>query len=75
MEDRIFMEEALKLAREAAAEGEVPVGCVIVRGDEVRHGVALDLDSDGGLIVRLDSGEIQTVSSGEVSIRGLYGYI
>lgn len=47
----------------------------IVRGEEVRHGVALDLDSDGGLIVRLDSGEIQTVSSGEVSIRGLYGYI
>ena len=35
MEDRIFMEEALKLAREAAADGEVPVGCVIVRGDEI----------------------------------------
>ena len=35
MEDRIFMEEALKLAREAAAEGEVPVGCVIVRGNEI----------------------------------------
>ena len=31
MEDREFMEEALRLAREAAAEGEVPVGCVIVR--------------------------------------------
>jgi len=35
MEDRIFMEEALNLAREAAAEGEVPVGCVIVRGDDI----------------------------------------
>ena len=35
MEDRIFMEEALTLAREAAAEGEVPVGCVNVRGDEI----------------------------------------
>ena len=35
MEDRIFMEEALKLAQEAAAEGEVPVGCVIVRGEEI----------------------------------------
>ena len=35
MEDRIFMEEALPLAREAAAEGEVPVGCVIVRGDDI----------------------------------------
>ena len=26
-----YMHEALRLAREAAAEGEVPVGCVIVR--------------------------------------------
>lgn len=31
----IFMEEALRLAAEAAAEGEVPVGCVIVKGDEI----------------------------------------
>jgi tRNA(adenine34) deaminase len=33
--DERFMDEALRLAREAAAEGEVPVGCVIVRGDEI----------------------------------------
>ena len=31
MDDTIFMQEALALAAEAAAEGEVPVGCVIVR--------------------------------------------
>ena len=31
MQDHDFMGEALALAREAAAEGEVPVGCVIVR--------------------------------------------
>ena len=35
MDDQKFMDEALALAREAAAEGEVPVGCVIVRGDEI----------------------------------------
>ena len=35
MDDLYFMDEALKLAREAAAEGEVPVGCVIVRGEEI----------------------------------------
>lgn len=35
MEDRYYMEQALILAREAAAEGEVPVGCVIVRGDQI----------------------------------------
>ncbi len=35
MKDLQFMDEALALAREAAAEGEVPVGCVIVRGDTI----------------------------------------
>ena len=35
MTDLTYMDEALALAREAAAEGEVPVGCVIVRGDEI----------------------------------------
>ena len=33
--DELYMQQALLLAKEAAAEGEVPVGCVIVRGDQV----------------------------------------
>ena len=35
MEDLDFMKEALALAKKAAAEGEVPVGCVIVREGEI----------------------------------------
>ena len=35
MDDLYYMKEALALAREAAAEGEVPVGCVIVRKGEI----------------------------------------
>ena len=35
MQDHEFMGEALALAREAAADGEVPVGCVIVRDGQV----------------------------------------
>ena len=35
MDDLFYMDAALELARQAAAEGEVPVGCVIVRGDEI----------------------------------------
>ena len=35
MDDLYFMDAALELAKEAAAEGEVPVGCVIVRGDRI----------------------------------------
>ena len=35
MEDRDFMARALALAREAGAEGEVPVGCVVALGDRI----------------------------------------
>lgn len=35
MTDEIFMREALQLAQEAALEGEVPVGCVIVKDGEI----------------------------------------
>ncbi len=35
MDDSFYMAQALALAREAGAEGEVPVGCVIVRGEEI----------------------------------------
>ena len=33
--DEVFMDEALKLAKEAFADGEVPVGCVVVRRGEI----------------------------------------
>lgn len=35
MEDVQFMDMALELAKEAAADGEVPVGCVIVRDGQI----------------------------------------
>ena len=35
MDDLEYMDEALALAREAAAEGEVPVGCVVVCRDRI----------------------------------------
>lgn len=35
MDDLFYMDQALMLARQAAAEGEVPVGCVIVRGGNI----------------------------------------
>ena len=40
-----------------------------------QRAVAVDLDPSGGLIVELEIGKRQTVSSGEVSVRGLYGYV
>lgn len=48
----------------------------IVKADGiVTHARALDIDKNGGLIVRLQDGTVTTVSSGEVSIRGMYGYL
>ena len=37
-----FMDMALEEARAAQARGEVPVGCVIVRGSEVEHSILLE---------------------------------
>lgn len=47
----------------------------LVRGDETRHGKALDVDNDGALVVEFSDGQIQAVQSGEVSVRGMYGYV
>lgn len=35
MDHEYFMSQALELAREAQADGDVPVGCVIVRNGEI----------------------------------------
>lgn len=47
----------------------------VVQGDVCRHGTALEVDDDGGLLVRFADGTVKAVSSGEVSIRGMYGYV
>ena len=33
--EQVFMSAALKEAQKAALEGEVPIGCVIVKGDQI----------------------------------------
>ena len=48
---------------------------VLVRGEERRYGYALDIDEEGALLVRFRDGSTETVNSGEVSIRGMYGYV
>ena len=47
----------------------------LVRGDEIRHGRALDVDHNGALIVQFPDGHREAVQSGEISIRGMYGYV
>lgn len=47
----------------------------LVRGEEIRHGHAMDVDDAGALVVRFSDGHTETINSGEVSIRGMYGYV
>ena len=47
----------------------------LVRGAEVRYGKALSVDGEGALVVAFSDGSVETVNSGEVSVRGMYGYV
>ncbi len=47
----------------------------VIQGDSVNYGIAVDLDEDGGLLVRFADGSKKIVASGEVSVRGMYGYL
>lgn len=69
------------LTQRAAIMEQYRADCVTL-GKEVRlmtgdhpRGTALDVTEDGSLLVRLDDGTITAVNSGEVSVRGLYGYV
>ena len=48
---------------------------VVIRGDEKRYGTAISVEEDGALLVEFSDGSRESVNSGEVSVRGMYGYI
>ena len=47
----------------------------LLRGDRIEEAFAEDLDDALGLIVRHPDGRRETVTTGEVSVRGLFGYM
>ncbi|NMA87125.1 MAG: biotin--[acetyl-CoA-carboxylase] ligase [Tissierellia bacterium] len=47
----------------------------IIRGDTEKVGKALDIDEEGQLVVEMENGNIEKVYSGEVSVRGMKGYV
>lgn len=47
---------------------------IILKNNEIK-GIAEDVNSKGHLMVRLDNGHLMEVSSGEVSVRGVYEYV
>lgn len=46
----------------------------ILRGDQERRGYAEGITKDFGLLVRYDDGTHEVITSGEVSVRGVFGY-
>ncbi len=47
----------------------------IVRASETRYAHAFGVDDSGALLVRFADGSEEAVNSGEVSVRGMYGYV
>lgn len=43
--------------------------------DQIRHGHALSVNDDGALVVRFEDNSVENVFSGEISVRGMYGYV
>lgn len=82
MIEQLYKLSGVLLTEKAAIMAQYRTHCItlgrevsILRGEEVHRGVALDMDDDGGLVVAFSNGHTETVSSGEVSVRGLYNYI
>lgn len=48
---------------------------LVLRAEEKRYGTAEAVLDDGSLLVTYSDGHREAVSSGEVSVRGMYGYI
>lgn len=47
----------------------------IIRGKETRVGKALDINFDGELVVQFENEVIENIFSGEISLRGMNGYV
>lgn len=75
--DEFEKEESINLSVNICRENSALIGKevkIINRGKE-SIGKAVDLNDEGQLLVQYSDGKIDKIISGEVSIRGLYGYV
>jgi len=75
MWDSLFLPRSVVMNQYRADCVTVGHDVSLVRGDEIRHGHAIGINDQGALIVRFPDGTAEAVNSGEVSIRGMYGYV
>ena len=47
----------------------------VIGADTYLEGEAVTIESDGGLIIKLDNGHMKKIISGDVSVRGMDGYV
>ena len=47
----------------------------VIRNNQNQQGFALDINDHAALVIRFADGHIENIDSGEVSVRGLYGYV
>ena len=76
MDCRLLTEKAALL--EAYRKDCITIGqevSLLRLGEPVRHGKAIGMDDDGALLVEFEDGHVETVNSGEISVRGMYGYL
>lgn len=67
------IKSSIKICRDNSAV----IGKVVrvIKGEDETFARALDLDENGGLIIQYEDGTHEALISGEISIRGLNGYI
>ena len=75
MDLALFSRKAQLMARYKASCITLGKDIQVIQGDRIRPGKADDLDEDGGLWVTFPDGSRECVSFGEVSVRGMYGYV
>ena len=75
MDQELLSGKAAWLERYAADCVTIGKDVKVVRGDTVRLAHADGIDGDAALLVTYEDGTREAVASGEVSIRGMYGYL
>jgi BirA family biotin operon repressor/biotin-[acetyl-CoA-carboxylase] ligase len=74
MSQELFTDQGAVMARYRQDCITIGAEVSVIRSEVPRNGIALDITDDGALLVAFDDGVSETVNSGEVSVRGLYGY-
>ena len=74
MEQALFTQKDAWLAEFSAHCVTIGQDVKLVRGDEVQFAHADGIDGEAALLVTYPDGTTGVIASGEVSVRGMYGY-